>query len=304
MNLTKISSIRLGLLLSTLGGLLFTLDLPLLRLASAGQWTMICARGVFLFLSITAIWHFLQKRGGKAVPYLAGGAGLAVAATNTLANITYIGAIVETNAANVVFILALIPILTALMSRIFLGEKIHGFTWSATVFSVLGVSIIVWDGVAQSNFLGDAMAIISALCTAAAFTIISASGKNVSTSLAIGSLCSAVIAFTFFDVSPSALLAPASFGVPAWIWIALNGLVAIPLASVLIVNGPRFLPSSDVSMFFMLETVLTPVWIWLLFGETPTRNVFIGGFIVITTLVLHSWWRISRTLHESGLAKA
>lgn len=290
--------VRTGLLITTIGGLLFTLDLPLLRLALTDKWTLVCARGLFLFISISAVWYVVRRLKDTRVPYIAGGAGIAVALTNTLANITYIGSIVETNAANVVFIIALIPVITAALSRIFIGERVHPFTWLATLLSFVGVAIIVWDGIGEGKLLGDLLALISAICTAAAFTIIRASGKNVATSLAVGSLASAIIAALFFTVSPAALLNIASFGMPAWFWIALNGLLAIPLASTLIANGPRFLPSADVSMFFLLETVLTPVWIWMIFAEVPSRMVLVGGIIVIATLVAHSFWRLSLTLRR------
>lgn len=298
---TNSGTVRLGLLITTLGGLLFTLDLPLLRLAASDKWTLVFARGLFLFIAITAVWYFIRRFRGSKAPYIAGAAGLAVIATNTVANITYIGAIVETTAANVVFITALIPIMTAMLSRIFIGERVHRWTWIATALAFAGVSIIVWDGIALGKAFGDLLALVSAICTAAAFTIIRASKKNVATSLAVGSLVSALVALLFFDVSPASLLALDKFGIlPGWVWVALNGLVAIPLASVLIANGPRFLPSADVSMFFLLETVLTPIWIWLIFAEAPTRTVLMGGAIVILTLAAHSCWRLQSTLRGSG----
>lgn len=294
------NQVRRGLLLTTIGGLLFTLDLPLLKLALADKGTMIFARGVFLFISITAAWWLVRNFRNSRVTYIAGAAGIGVAITNTIANISYIGAIQETKAANVVFITALIPVFTAAMSRLFIGERVHLLTWLATAVSLLGVAIIVWDGMGSGSILGDLMAFVSAICTAAAFTIIRASGKNVATSLAVGSLASALIALFYFDVSLSSLLAPGSFNLPAWVWIAMNGLLAIPLASTLIANGPRYLPSADVSMFFLLETVLTPVWVWLLFAEVPGRTVLIGGTIVIVTLLAHSWWRLSISLRPAA----
>jgi len=293
---TASSQVRKGLLITTVGGLLFTLDLPLLRLANADKWTLVCARGFFLFLAISGIWLFLRHRNGRTTPYIAGAAGLAVAAATVIAGISYVGAIVETSAANVVFITALIPVITTCLSRLFLHEHVHSITWMAVALSFVGVGIIAWDGVGAGKLVGDLLALLSALGTASALTIIRASGKNVATSLAIGSLVSALIALIFFNVSPSTLMATSSFGVPAWIWIALNGLIAVPLASTLIANGPRFLPSADVSMFFLLETVLTPIWVWFLFAETPSRQVLLGGAIVVLTLVAHSWWRLTSTL--------
>ena len=111
----------------------------------------------------------------------------------------------------------------------------------------------------------------------------------------------AVLAFVLFGVSLSALLEPGAFALPAWVWLALNGLVAIPLATMLLARGPRVLPSADVSMFFMLETVLTPVWIWLLFGEVPPHGVLLGGSLVVITLLAHSAWRLALSMRGAGL---
>ena len=301
------SSVRFGLLIVTIGGFLFTFDLPLLRMAGGDKWSMGVARGLFLFLSISAVWYFMRQRNGDKLPYINGKAAWAVVFTNTIANIAYMAAVVETNAANVVFIIALVPVLTAVFSRIFIKEPIHAYTWLATVLALVGVGIIVMEGLSLGNAWGDLFALICAICTAAAFTIIRASGKNVATSLALGSLLSALVSLgvlMFTAPSISASLATlhngAYLGLPTWFWVALNGLLFIPLASSLIANGPRYLPSADVSMFFLLETVLTPVWIWLLFSEAPTSQVLTGGAIVIVTLVAHSIWRLGSTLQSKS----
>jgi drug/metabolite transporter (DMT)-like permease len=289
-------SIRFGLLITAIGGFLFTFDLPLLRLADNDQGTLTFARGIFLFLSITLVWLVLRWRSGESTPYVAGKAGLAVIATNTVANIAFIGALKQTNAANVVFILALVPVLTAVFSRAFINERVHPLTWAATLLALLGVGIIVWDSVKLGNVTGDMLALLCATCTAAAFTIIRASGKNVATSLAVGSLLSAVFALLFMGADIALLSKTAAYGMPSWFWVALNGLVVIPISSSLIANGPRFLPSADVSMFFLLETILTPIWVWFLFAEAPTTPVLFGGAIVIATLVAHSVWRLKGSL--------
>jgi drug/metabolite transporter (DMT)-like permease len=294
--------VRFGLAITALGGFLFTFDLPLLRLAENEKWALVFARGIFLFLSITLVWIVLRFRSGSRDPYIAGAAGLAVIATNTLANISYIGALKETEAANVVFILALVPVLTAVFSRLFIGEDVRPFTWVATILALVGVGIIVQDSMTFGGLWGDFLALVCACCTAAAFTIIRASGRNVATSLAVGSLFSAIIALVFFNANPASLLATAAFGMPSWFWVALNGLVVIPLSSALIANGPRFLPSADVSMFFLLETILTPIWIWMLFAEVPSQAVLVGGAIVIVTLTVHSLWRLRDTLSASPAA--
>lgn len=294
--------IKAAFLVTALGGLLFTLDLPLLRLSMADQWTMVFTRGLFLFATISATWAIMRFLRGDTEPFIAGAAGLAVALASTLGNMSYIGAVVHTDAANVVFIIALTPVIAAALSHLVLREKVHPFTWAATGAAFLGAALIASEGLKTGDWAGDGLAFLSACCSAAIFTIIRATGRKVATSLAVGSLASAALAATCFKVSPAALLAPGAFGVAAWVWLALNGLIAIPLATVLLARGPRVLPSADVSMFFMLETVLTPVWVWLLFGEVPGQRVLLGGALVVVTLLAHSWWRLAVSLRCGNAA--
>ena len=285
------SQIRLAYLATAFGGLLFSFDLPLLRLSLADPWTMVFARGVFLFIAISVGW-ILASNHGDSSPFIAGKAGLIVALTSTIGNIAYILAIVQTSAANVVFIIALTPVIAAVMSRAILGERVHAFTWAATVLAFTGVGVIAFDGVLTAKPWGSVLALVSAFCSATAFTVVRATGRKVATSLALGNLSSALIALVFFGVTFPSLLASGAHGIPAWMWLALNGLVAIPLATVLLARGPRYIPTTDASMFFLLETVLTPVWVWMLFGEVARDAVLVGGMIVISTLIAHSWWRL------------
>ncbi len=280
-----------GLAIAAIGGILFTFDIPLLRLAGGDQWTMIFGRGIFLFAAISLWWYFFRWRRGHREFFLNGWPGVAVAFTNTLANILFIAAIPRTNAANLVFILALNPIFAAVLAWAVLRERIPVWTWLAVTLSFLGVAIIVWDGLITGTWAGDVMALIVAMCTAVALTIIRKTGRNVVTSLATGSLVSALVALWW----AKPLLMP----LEGWGWLALNGLIVMPLASALIAIGPRYIPSAEVAMFFLLDTFLTPIWIWMLFGEVPTARALTGGVIVVVTLLTHSIWRF-RTRNGNG----
>ncbi|NJN06071.1 MAG: EamA family transporter, partial [Rhodobacteraceae bacterium] len=66
------------------------------------------------------------------------------------------------------------------------------------------------------------------------------------------------------------------------------GLVIMPVSFGLITAGPRYLPAAEVGLLMLLETVLGPLWVWLVIGETPASGTFLGGAIVLTTLVVHS----------------
>src|SRR4051812_38884789 len=80
-----------ALLLSAVGGMLFTFDVPLARLAMSDKWTLIFGRGIFFALAITIFWFVTRRR----EPFVNGWAGIVVAITNTLANIMFLAAVTE-----------------------------------------------------------------------------------------------------------------------------------------------------------------------------------------------------------------
>jgi drug/metabolite transporter (DMT)-like permease len=277
---------RRGLALSALGGMLFTLDIPLLRLAAGDYWTMIFARGLCMGLAIAAGWYLYRRTTGSRIPFINGWPGLAVVATNSLANILFIAAVTKTTAANLVFILALNPVFCTIIGAIFLREVLPRTVWLSIALSMVGVAVIGWDGVSTGTYVGDLLALGVALCTSIGLTIVRKSGRNVISSLALGSLVSAAIAYLLIGGNASAL------SMEGWSWIGLNGLLVVPLASALIALGPRYIPAAEVAMFFLLDTVLTPLWIWLIFGELPTERAFIGGAVILASLAMLGTWRI------------
>jgi drug/metabolite transporter (DMT)-like permease len=275
-----------GLAITAFGGMLFTLDIPLLRLAAGDPWTMIFARGLCMGLAIAAWWYLYGRLKGSRDPFINGWPGVIVAVTNTLANIMFIAAVTTTTAANLVFILALNPVFCTIIAWIFLREALPRTVWSCIALSMVGATIIGWDGISTGTYVGDLLAVGVALCTATGLTIVRQSRRNVVPSLAVGSLLSALIAYWFISGDTSAL------SMEGWGWISLNGLLIIPLASGLIAIGPKYIPAAEVAMFFLLDTVFTPFWIWLIFGDLPTQRALIGGTIILASLLILGFWRI------------
>ena len=285
---------RRGLSITAIGGLLFTLDIPLLRLAAGDHWTMIFARGALMALTISVAWLAYRWWKGASEPFVNGRAGLIVALTNTLANIMFISAVTKTTAANLVFILALNPLFCMLFGAFWLKEKLPLAVWGSVAISMAGVGIIGWDGVSTGTYVGDLLALGVALCTATGLTVVRQSGSNVIPSLAVGSFISAAVGFVL--IGGDVMRLPAE----SWGWIALNGMLVVPLASALIALGPRYIPAAEVAMFFLLDTIVTPLWIWLIFGEVPSRQAVIGGLTIMLGLFFLSLWRIRSSRIEAG----
>jgi drug/metabolite transporter (DMT)-like permease len=76
-------------------------------------------------------------------------------------------------------------------------------------------------------------------------------------------------------------------------WIIFNGAVVTTIAFICLATGPRFLSGPEVAMFYLLETVLAPIWVWLVFAEKPTDATLTGGIIIISALIGHSIWQLA-----------
>lgn len=272
-----------GMMIPMIGGLLLSFDVPLLRLSGADTWTIIVFRGLMLFAALATFWYFFRRRQNPSAPFINGTTGWVIANLSAIANIMFVMAIHLTSVANVVFILAFNPMFTAVLSWVVLGERLRLGTWLAILISLAGVAIIVHDGITVGTWPGDILAIGVSVLLAIGLTLVRRSGTDQSMSPALGALLAAVAC--------SYMATPGSMTVAGWSWLAINGLFVTPLSSALMIIGPRYAPAAIVAMFYLVETVLTPVWMWLVFTEVPTTNSLVGGSIVVVTLVVHSLWR-------------
>ncbi len=281
-----------GLLITAIGGMTLTVDIPLIRLAEGEPWSILMMRTGMTFLAALVIWTIWRLITPKAPQLIPGRAGLAVAALYGLGSITFITAVFNTSTANLVFILAFNPVFSALLSWLFLGERPRPATFASMAAMIVGVGIIVGDSMGSGNLFGDFMAMGSAFSIAGAITISRASGKDMGFTSLVGVVLPCLFAAVMVGKTGYQITAP-------W-WIVFNGAVIMPISFFCLAAGPRYISGPEVSMFYLLETVLAPVWVWMIFAEVPSRNSLIGGIIIIVALVAHSLWQ----LHEGRKRRA
>jgi drug/metabolite transporter (DMT)-like permease len=281
-----------GLALTAIGGMALTVDIPLIRLAEGEPWSILMVRTGATFLAGLVIWAIWRLMSPNAPRLLPGPAGVATAAFYGLGSITFIIAVYNTSTANLVFILAFNTMFAALLSWVFLKERPRPATLLTMVAMIGGVLVIVGDSIGSGYLLGDFMAMCSALMIASAITISRASGQDMGFTALIG------VALPFLVAM--ALVAKTGYRIDAPWWIIFNGAVVMPISFFCLATGPKYISGAEVAMFYLLETVLAPVWVWAIFSEVPSRNSLIGGAILIVALVAHSAWQ----LHEGRKRRA
>ena len=57
----------------------------------------------------------------------------------------------------------------------------------------------------------------------------------------------------------------------------------------------RFITGAEVNLFFLLETILGPVWVWMVIKEQPSLETILGGSVIILTIAIHSFLALKKT---------
>jgi drug/metabolite transporter (DMT)-like permease len=282
MPLPHLSDHRKGLLLTAVGGLALSMDIPLVRLADGEIWSILTARSVAMVLATFVILIAMRLFSGRWPLLVPGRPGLLAGFLYGLSSVTFVLAVFNTATANVVFIVAFNPMFGALLSWLFLKEKPQPITLITMLFMIFGVGLIVREGLSSGHVFGDAMALLSALVLAAAITVGRASRREMGFVPLLAALLPAALGLA--QVLPSGL----SITHPGW--IVFNGAIMMPVAFWCLATGPRYLSAPEVGMFYLLETVLAPIWVWLIFAETPATMTLVGGAILVAAIAAHSVW--------------
>lgn len=259
-----------GTLLTLSGVAVLSLDALLIRLINADPWTLLFWRGLLL----SACLGWLCRRQQRAPRRLRWGSALCYACTT----ITFVLAIRLTSVANTLIIMSVAPLLSALLSRVWLGEKTAPATWLAMLLCSVGLALVMSAG-SQSSLTGDISALLCATSMAVKLVLDRAARPvSMAPSLVPAGLLIAIVALS----QAPTLQLPAH----DMLWMALLGLGVVPLAYLLISQGPRYLPAAEVGLLMLLEMLLGPLWVWLVLAEAPAAAAWLGGSIILAALLL------------------
>ena len=73
------------------------------------------------------------------------------------------------------------------------------------------------------------------------------------------------------------------------------GVMCVAIPFVLITIAPRFITAAEVNLFFLLETIIGPIWVWMVIKEQPSIETIIGGVVIIITIGVHSFLALKKT---------
>ena len=277
-----------GSILAFVGVLFITPDSLFIRLSILETWGLLFYRGLIPFLVVLLGLLLFYKSNFTKALYDIGYVGLFYILSFSTCNITFIISIQNTNVANTLIMVALAPILSAVLATIFLKEKTDKETWIAIFITFFAVAYIFYDSLKLGNFLGDIFGFVTALGLAINANLARYAKKvDLVPSAVLGKLCVAVFAFFFvenFELNGTDMVI-----------IPLMCIMCVAIPFVLVTIAPRFISAPEVNLFFLLEVIIGPIWVWMIINERPSLDTIIGGAIIIVTIAIHSYIALKKT---------
>jgi drug/metabolite transporter (DMT)-like permease len=269
-----------GLVLCATGVIVISPDALIVRSVDANAWTTVAWRGIFTVVGTIALLRFLRSSDGHRSwrptgPHLFAGVLFAAA------SIAFVSALDRTDAASVLVIIAAGPLIASVLGRVFLHQRAAARTWLTGIAVVAGLSLILGGSIGQGDVDGDMLALAGATCFAGYLTVSRAARPaDMTPAIAVGGVGAAIagaIAGADISIDASDLLL-----------LALLGIVILPISLTLITRATRHVPAPEVNLVALLETLLGPLWVWLVIGERPSAEVLAGGVLVVGAVTIHS----------------
>ena len=274
---------RLGLLLVFLSALFWSFGGAIARfLETPDTWVVVFWRSVWA--TVFLLGFMAARDGVRGTIRLFHGMGLpgvAVGICFAVASSSFVIAIAYTTVANVVLMQAGVPLIAALLAFLFLGEKVAPATWVAIGAVICGVAIMVsesFDGTISP--IGDGLALLIALVFSTA-TVITRRFSHVRMTPAtcLGTMIAATFAATQVG----------GFAVSGYdmAWLFTFGALNLGLGLACFAMGARLIPAAFAALLGTFETLLGPVWVWLIHGEVPSGRTLVGGAVIFAALLAY-----------------
>ena len=277
-----------GSLLAFVAVLFITPDSLFIRLSNVDTWGLVFYRGIIPFFTVFLGMILIYKLNFFKILFDSGYHGIIYVITFSITNITFVVSIQNTNVANTLVMIATAPLLSAILGAIFLKEPPDKKTWISIIITFFAIFYIFFDSLKMGNFYGDILGFITAIGLAVgAITIRSAKSKNLVPAAVVGKLFVASFALLFIE---SFVLQDKDLLI-----VPLMCILCVAIPFVLVTIAPRFITAAEVNLFFLLETIIGPIWVWMIIKEQPSIETLFGGIVIIITIAVHSFLKLKNS---------
>ena len=278
-----------GLALTSLGVFIMSLESLFIKFTTISPFLFSFYIGIFMFISMISTFVFKEKAVLKKAFNSSMLILIVCAILMGTSNIFFITAIKTTTVANVVIIFGTAALFSALFAYIFFKEKITINIIIASFFMFVGLFVIFNDELEVGSLDGNIYALLCTSLFAMSFVLLSRYKQMDRVLLtALSGLVLSIIAFFFCE--------DLAIDLKTLAVVMTMGLLISPISRVLLGTGAKYISASEVSLLMLIETIMAPIWVWVFLNEIPTIYTFIGGSVIVATLVVNSLYTLKKDI--------
>lgn len=282
--MTAQNNTQKGILLAFVGIIILSPDSLLVRLIDVSFFTLMFWRGLFMFLVLALFLLYQHKKDFVGMCLELNKPTFVMSILFVAGTFLFVASLKNTSVAHTLLIVGASPIFTAMFSWWLLKEKPQLRIWLAISVIVLALTLVVQQTEQLVTVKGDIYALLSSIIMGYIFVHMRRhKNTNQILSLSLSGLWMAVISLFF----ASDLTVSVSNGL---MLLVLGAIVGIAFS--LITLSARYISAPLSSMFMPLETVGGVLLVWLIIGEQPSAKTLIGGMIIVTALMLISFFEL------------
>jgi drug/metabolite transporter (DMT)-like permease len=272
---------RRGQLLVAAAAVAWSTAGPVQRAVGAPAPTQAAIRAGAAALALTAYLVVRRRRATLAAFRSVGRAGVGVAIGVAVASSSFILALGSTSVAHVLLFQAIAPFLAALFAWVLMRERVPTRTWIAMASALAGVLILVGGSLGGGGLQGDLLSLLMSTAFACVLVITRRHREiSMTPATALGMLIS------FVALAPFAH--PGVLSALDWTMLAALGAGQIGLGMILFTAGARLIAAAQAGLITLLEVVLGPLWMWLIYREQPDGLTLAGGTVILGAVLVHA----------------
>jgi drug/metabolite transporter (DMT)-like permease len=251
------------------------------RLVTTSPWTTSLWRSLFASLFLVLVLRIVRGRSIVAQWRDGGRPVVAVAVCMALASTCFIFSLAHTSVANTLILISTGPYVAGLLGWLLLGERVAPRTWLTMGVTLAGALIMVSDSYSRGAIVGDLLAIVMAGSFATATVLVRRHPEiQMAPASALATSLTALVALPFAE--------PLQTGPRDLALLALFGVGNYGTGFLLFMAGARWIPAAQSALIGMLETVLGPLWVWLVVNERPGLATLTGGALILAALLANT----------------
>ena len=252
------------------------------NIVQADEWQLVFYRALGMLFSVTVLLTLRYRRHTIFRLRDIGWPGIFGAMLVAVASISFVQSVAHMTIANALFMLCVIPFISAGLARFFLKEALPWRTIFTMMIAAAGVAVMLGEGVGGGSIFGNVMGLMTAI-SFGTYAVIVRWRRDVD-------MLPTLIVSSLIIMTVGAVVSGGQLDVPlrdialCLLW----GGVLSGFSNWMFIVASRQLIAAEVTLVMLLEFVFGPIWVWLFVDEVPTRLTLIGGSLVISAVLFRA----------------